>query len=279
MTQPVPSPATASSGRYPVVILLCVASSMAWLVWKSQDAAELSASPFASWLALRSDALQPHALVLHVLFHQNGFHLSCCLLVWLLAGRVLEIRLGSWVFLGFIICVSVGSALVGVLTHGFILDEAESIVWIYGGGATAVGILSVLALSDNHERSNGERSLRGWIQLRHALWAGMLLGATGLLLLDREAMRADGASDRSFLLSQVGGSLFGVLFYRILPIVDRRRAAWSGRRDELREENLRAVRDRVNSLLDKINRQGLESLSREEQAFLKKASKYYRKSV
>jgi len=160
------------------------------------------------------------------------------------------------------------------LTHGFVLDEAESIVWIYGGGATAVGILSVLALSDT-----GERWLAGWIQPRHALWAGMLLGTTGLVLLDREALRVEGTSDRTFLLSQVSGALFGVLFYRFLPIVDHGRAAWSGRREEIREEKLGAVRDRVNSLLDKINHQGLESLSREEQAFLRKASKYYRKSV
>ena len=60
------------------------------------------------------------------------------------------------------------------------------------------------------------------------------------------------------------------------PWVVSRIERWKLKRAEERREKVVAIRDRVDELLGKITEEGYEKLTRDEQTFLRQASKHYK---
>lgn len=79
--------------------------------------------------------------------------------------------------------------------------------------------------------------------------------------------------------AHLGGALFGLLFFKFRPFVRAVSSEATNRR--LKSQSLREQRERerVDEILDKINREGMGSLTQDERKFLLKASKNYRDRV
>ncbi|MCP4363789.1 MAG: rhomboid family intramembrane serine protease [Planctomycetes bacterium] len=77
--------------------------------------------------------------------------------------------------------------------------------------------------------------------------------------------------------AHLGGLLYGFLFVRYEPRLWAMIEVWQARqREKERRENVE-VRRRVDMLLEKVNRIGMENLSKKELEFLQNASKKYKK--
>ena len=79
--------------------------------------------------------------------------------------------------------------------------------------------------------------------------------------------------------AHLGGLLYGFLFVRYEPRVSQLIMAWQIQQREKEHRKGDALRDEVDLLLDKVNREGFKSLTRREKAFLRNASKRYRSSM
>lgn len=77
--------------------------------------------------------------------------------------------------------------------------------------------------------------------------------------------------------AHLGGLLYGFLFVKYEPKVLSLVSLWQARQRERELREGEEIRCKVDALLDKVNRVGLENLTEEEMEFLQKASKKYRK--
>lgn len=244
---------------------------MVWLVWVGTDP-HGSSSPLRVWMVLEPGAPEIRALLLHVFFHHDWMHLCGSLAALAFAGRLLEARWGSCRFGLFFAFVAAGSALVALGVESLFPDmivpgdEAASRGTVTFGSA-AIGLASLAVLSWVDE---DDWDLR-WVSKRSMLWALILLGATGLVLLDQES-----GGFRPFLLPQISGLLFGLIFVRVVPFGDRLLLRRQARRLRAEEERVLLIRQRVDQLLEKISVDGFDSLSPGERSFLEDASKHYR---
>jgi membrane associated rhomboid family serine protease len=85
-----------------------------------------------------------------------------------------------------------------------------------------------------------------------------------------------GSEDGVAHVAHVGGAAFGFLFFKGAPVWQNFTAKMRERKRKRRHLKEVRVRTRVDALLDKINKSGIDSLSGEEKAFLKKASSRFR---
>ncbi|HHT9153686.1 MAG TPA: rhomboid family intramembrane serine protease [Candidatus Hypogeohydataceae bacterium YC40] len=77
--------------------------------------------------------------------------------------------------------------------------------------------------------------------------------------------------------AHLGGLLYGFLFVKYEPKILSLVSLWQARQRERELREGEEIRCKVDALLDKVNRVGLENLTEEEMEFLQKASKKYRK--
>ncbi len=78
--------------------------------------------------------------------------------------------------------------------------------------------------------------------------------------------------------AHLGGLLYGFLFVRYEPRFSNYLMSWQAQQHEKEYRKERNLKRKVDQLLDKVNREGMRNLSRKERAFLKNASKVYRKT-
>ncbi|MCP5006783.1 MAG: rhomboid family intramembrane serine protease [Planctomycetes bacterium] len=76
--------------------------------------------------------------------------------------------------------------------------------------------------------------------------------------------------------AHLGGLVYGFLFIRYEPKFSLLIMSWQKQQIESAHKKADNLRDEVDKLLDKVNREGFKSLSRKEKAFLKEASKKFR---
>jgi membrane associated rhomboid family serine protease len=107
------------------------------------------------------------------------------------------------------------------------------------------------------------------IKARHLVW---VIAGIDLFV----ALGGGGPSDVA-AFAHLGGLLTGYMFVRYEWDLRTFIAAQQDRWRERREREGEDIRERVDDLLDKVHREGLQSLTRREKAFLKRASEHFRR--
>lgn len=186
---------------------------------------------------------------------------GAALVLFVLVGRRVEAHLGGGrllvLFFGGTFAASLGAlALARLFGPGRLFPGPA-------GGAFAVAAFAACLSPD---RRVGSGPLRG-VRLAPALFLGVLL-TSALALLAPPPVRAWPA-----VLGGLGGAVGGALLFVVFGPTPRRRARPpAARAPPLPPE---ALREQVDALLDRIRADGYESLSPEERAFLRSASKQY----
>ncbi len=230
---------------------------------------------FILWLVGRSVpgladdlVLRPGQVTLEGFFTSHLYHKSFPLLALTLLAMssavILESRWGTPRFVAFYFSTALGTALVTLLSAFALGEEAPSC------GAMGVAMASIVAAGYLYPE---HRLARFAPPAKHLAWVIVFLLGTYLVLVLPPG--STGKPDL-FLLPQVSGPGFALLFLCIDPwcqrLVEKRRA----RRREQEKIKVVAIRHRVDDLLEKISSEGYESLTRDEKAFLRQASKHYR---
>ena len=210
----------------------------------------------------------------HQLFHISGLHLCVNMLVILVAGGILESYWGTPRFLIFSLIVGFGAGLTALVT-GVLAGSAGLFEEVgpktYGASALALGYLTCMAVAFSRSYF-----LRG-VTARQAVIAGLFLGAAGLAFLDFSAARSGEESlSGTFLMPQTSAVGWALLFLWVEPKVRAYRSERQEKRTLKDKWEIRAMRQRVDQLLDKINSGGYDSLTSGEKVFLRNASKHYR---
>ena len=78
--------------------------------------------------------------------------------------------------------------------------------------------------------------------------------------------------------AHLGGLLYGFLFVRYEPKFSNLLISWQVQQQEKEYKKEEELKRKVDQLLDKVNREGMKNLTRKERAFLRNASKQYRKT-
>ena len=204
-------------------------------------------------------------LIASHLYHADGIHLASMLLVLVPVGLILERRCwGTLRFLAFFAFTALGSSVVTLVTAFIVGDRGASC------GASGVAIGSLVALGYCYP----EHKLTWWMpKTKHLVWMLVFLNIALLAFIDR---RYAASAERFFLFPQSSGAVLALAFLVLDPWVVSRVERWKLRREEERREKVVAIRDRVDELLGKITEEGYDGLTRDEQTFLRQASKHYK---
>ena len=204
-------------------------------------------------------------LIASHLYHADGLHLASVLVVLVIAGGLLESKCwGTFRFLAFFGFTALGSSIVTLVT-AFIVNEKGA-----SCGASGVAIGALVALGYSYP----EHKLTWWMpKTKHLVWVLVFLNIAFLAFIDR---RYASGGERHFLFPQSSGAVLALAFLVLDPWVLSRVERWKLRREEERREKVVAIRDRVDELLGKITEEGYEKLTRDEQTFLRQASKHYK---
>jgi len=76
--------------------------------------------------------------------------------------------------------------------------------------------------------------------------------------------------------AHLGGALFGFLFLKLAPLAQAASSDHATKKLKRRLEGVQKEKAQVDEILDKINRDGMGSLTKAERTFLMEASKHYR---
>jgi len=206
-------------------------------------------------------------LVTMGLIHQMGvWHLLFnCLFVWIF-GRMIEGRLSARQYLGFI----TGATVLGSLFYvaGSVLSGDKT------GAIGASGFCMGMAVLATCWFPRMEIYL--WGILRMQLW--VLTGV--LVLMNLLHTLTPGGSSGVAHTVHLGGAAYGWIYFRfggriegavasVDKVVDKRQA----KKQHKTAEQSREMRAEVDRILDKVNREGMQSLTAQERKFLKGASK------
>lgn len=134
-------------------------------------------------------------------------------------------------------------------------------------GSSAGAVLAVVAAN---ALELGNHQVGGAFRMRYValLW-----------LLAYAAYGVTSENGRVATLAQFGGPLGGFLLLRGEPIVRRGKLAWLQRRRQAGALERLRMRRRVDELLDRISKGGLEGLTAREQDFLRRASHEYQREL
>lgn len=201
-------------------------------------------------------------LVTYAFFHDPAgiMHLAFNMLALYFFGREVEALYGPAKFL----FLYVGAAVMGGLL--FCIDYHLGTPVIGASGAI-YAIMVVFALHFPFQK------VLVFFLLPLEVWIVVLI-AIGF---DVSMYLAGGGSDGVAHLAHLGGAGFGYLFYRYQHRVESYIEQVEGRmakKEQAHEEELEA---RVDTILEKINREGMGALSKKELEILKRASKHYQR--
>ena len=254
--------------RIPVVIGISAVSSVVWLVLiATQGAGPMWESPLGQWMALRTDHFDLRNLLTYHFLHENWLHLLIDMGAIFYAGRLLEVKWGSFRFSLFYLASVVGSGLI-VYAVGVVAapDPTQACVSLGASGAALACLAaSTLVVED--------RPVLGFFTERYLVWSGMLLGAALMVLLEYHDRSAFPRTPL-LLTPQLAGIALGAVLS--MAIVKWDSATIAREERGRRPERVLDIRRRVDQILEKISRDGMGSLSPEEHSFLRDASKVFR---
>lgn len=200
-------------------------------------------------------------LVTHIFLHDLLPLVLNVLLFWLIAAD-LEARWGPAKVLAAYAFCGLGGGFLACCTTAL---SASGPARIYGSAGSVLGMLGIYGMLFP------ERYFFSMVRARWFFWTLVCFHAFWYLVADRERMVA--------LAQMTGGVGFGYLFLWAEPRVARRLHRWNRtRRLRARREMFR-IRQKVDALLDRIHREGIDNLSRRERAFLRMASKRYQEEL
>jgi len=195
-----------------------------------------------------------------------------CVALWLLGSR-LERKFGPANFIWLVVACGMaaagGSLSVGVLLNEFGLPTNAT---VSGGLGAVLGIAAAYAILDGRKTI----TITPFLTLRGRDLAAI---AAGLTLATAFIASDDGGGSALVLAGQLLGGAAGAAIAlakpRIAEAIARRERASIDRQAVLQQE----TREKVDCLLEKVHRFGLDGLSRKERTFLRGASKLYRKKI
>ncbi|MHC4136398.1 MAG: rhomboid family intramembrane serine protease [Planctomycetota bacterium] len=206
-------------------------------------------------------------LVTCALFHAGLWHLFFNALVIFFFGRMVEQRLGMKRYIYFCLAAAVTSSL-AFLLESAILGQNNPML---GASGVAMGLIILAAFW--YPRT----TVLVFFVLPMPLWvvAALAVVAELFMLLELQGGIAHSA--------HLGGALYGFLYFRyggrferVFKSIDNlaeKQRAKKEQKAKAREADLRREVDRI---LDKVNREGMAALSKEERRFLKEASEKLR---
>lgn len=202
------------------------------------------------------------------LFHAPGLmHLLFNALMIFFFGRMVEQRLGMKSYLYFCLAAAVTSSL-AFLLESAILDQVNPML---GASGVAMGLIVLVALW--YPRT----TVLVFFVLPMPLWIVAVLAVVMNLLM---LLELQGGIAHS---AHLGGALYGFLYYRyggrfgrIFQSIDNMAEKQRHRKAQHTKAREAELRREVDRILDKVNREGMASLSKEERRFLKDASEKLR---
>lgn len=239
---------------------------------------------FTDALVLRSDwYTQPwrvYGMITYGFLHapDNFFHLFGNGLVLFFFGRSIESRLGSREYLLYFLASVAFAGLAWTIAEG-VSEGPPSVLLGASGGVVAVLLLFAIYYPNTQVNYMFVLPIPAWV--------------LGAIVVFGDLFRYTVNHDSNVAFSaHLGGALFAFLYFRNawrltrwLPTEDRL-SGWAGAFSLKRRPKLKIHRDededtedpldsRVDAILKKINEQGQDSLTREEQRLLQRASKQY----
>jgi len=200
-----------------------------------------------------------HAGLMHLLF--NG-------LMIFFFGRMVEQRLGMKRYVYFCLGAAVTSSL-AFLLESAILDQINPML---GASGVAFGLIILAALW--YPRT----TVLLFMVIPMRLW---VLAAIAVVLELLMLLELPGDVAHS---AHLGGALYGFLYFRygsrfggVFRSIDAMAEKQRQKKEERAREREAKVRREVDRILDKVNREGMAALSKEERRFLKEASEKLRK--
>ena len=198
---------------------------------------------------------------------QDIFHILFNMLALYFFGCMVERHYGTRKFLAFYLTCAVFASLVYTACQ---LITATYMLALGASGA----IMGVLMVAACHYPNDIVYYLLFPIRLRTLAWIFIGINLYMAIMAPDNQVGAT---------AHLGGLLFGYLYYRYgdrahryIDRIGERAVAQYERHDYKRTMQLR---EEVDRLLDKISREGLNSLSQQERQFLHKASKEYQKDI
>lgn len=223
--------------------------------------------PLFQWVGVDPDAAIGKGYIwqffTYAFFHQleSPLHLVFNMLALYFFGREIEALYGTRKFL----FLYVAAAVFAGLCH--CIDYHRAVPAIGASGAV-YAVMVVFALHFPHQK------ILFFFLLPLEVW----LVVTILIGIDVAVyLGSPGSGGGVARLAHLGGAFFGFLFYRFQGSVEAYIEEMEGRmakREQAQEEELEA---RLDTVLDKINREGMGALSKKEWEILKKASKHYQR--
>lgn len=259
-----------------VALILCGICFVVWLVHlASQDNRPIWDTPLGRYMVLKSNQFDPRTILTHNFLHESFLHLIANMAcIWLVA-RALEPRWGSLRFAGFILLAALACGLsaypMDILFRALVDTSGESVT--FGASGVALACLTAYVLSFE------DRPLMGFLTERYLIWSGILAGAT-LLVYYQNSLPARLIDPNVRLTPHLSGIAIGIVlglgFLRWERASRHFLRGGPGRRTRARPGEELDLQARVDQLLEKISREGMESLSAEEKTFLLRASKHFR---
>jgi membrane associated rhomboid family serine protease len=195
-----------------------------------------------------------------------------CVALWLLGSR-LDRKFGSanfvWFLVGSGVAAAGGSLSVAILLDALSLPTSTT---ISGGLGAILGVAAAFAILEGRKTVTVTRllTLRG--RDLAAVAAGLALAVAFI--------RSEGGGWSAVvlagqLLGAAAGATIAVVSPRVADLIARRQRTMNAREIGLQKE----TRDKVDYLLEKVHKVGLDGLSRKERTFLRSASKLYRRKI
>ncbi len=213
---------------------------------------------------------QLYRLLTYGFLHGSFLHLALNMFALWIFGSELERIWGTRPFLVYYLCCLAGAGVFHVLIDPLVSETAAGVIGASGG---VYGLVAAYGLLFARRRIY----LLGLLPMRASTLA---LAFAGISLFSGIFQSEDGVAH----FAHLGGMLSGVLLIYWKPLRHRLRMRMHRKRMDRYlqdsgpgERSREDIEKRVDEMLEKISRHGLESLSREERAFLDEASRYLRR--
>ncbi|MHC4955154.1 MAG: rhomboid family intramembrane serine protease [Planctomycetota bacterium] len=208
------------------------------------------------WQLLTYALLHDLSSIFHILFN--------CLVLWWF-GSMVEGRMGLRRYLGFCAAATVVGGLAQV---GFQLAVGSA-------GATMGASGFVMGLTILAACWNPRVEILLFFVLRVQLWVAAVV-IVGINLVGMLTSSGGGTA----FAAHLGGALYGWIYFKygnriegVFASIDRMAAKADRKKERKKDATNAELRQEIDRILDKVNREGMTSLSDQERKFLKRASK------
>jgi membrane associated rhomboid family serine protease len=255
-----------------VVAAVAICCAVVWLMLlATQEKKAIEDTALGQWMVLRVGHFDLRNLLTYHFLHESWIHLILNVGILVYAGRMLELRWGSLKFSFFYM----GAALAGGLSVyglGYLLARSSEAA-LQGSisfGASGVALACLAAYTVVMD----DRPVIAFFTERYLIWSGMILYGAFLVLL--EHVEGPRGGSPLFLTPHLSGIAAGAALAAGILLFEKSSRRAGLQASLVSEQRLLEIHLRVDQILEKITRSGMNSLSQEEQSFLHDASRHFR---